>query len=70
MTQKKKISTKKMDDYKKEKVEFAKELGINGANNTEVNAKMASENESKFNKKTMNSKHRFSKPPESEKTRY
>ena len=40
MTHKKRPSTEKMYDYKKEKVEFARELGVNGANNTEVNAKM------------------------------
>lgn len=39
MTHKKRPSTEKMYDYKKEKVEFARELGVNGANNTEVNAK-------------------------------
>ena len=43
MTHKKRPSTEKMYDYKKEKVEFARELGVNGANNTEVNAKMAAE---------------------------
>ncbi len=69
-THKKRSSIEKMDDYKREKLEFAKELGINGANNTEVNAKMASQAEAKFSKKTMNSKHKFVNPQESERTRY
>ena len=47
MTHKKRPSTEKMYDYKKEKVEFARELGVNGANNTEVNAKMAAQDEAK-----------------------
>ena len=50
MTHKKRPSTEKMYDYKKEKVEFAKELGINGANNTEVNCKIASQGEAKYSK--------------------
>ncbi len=70
MTHKKRPSTQKMEEYEREKVEFAKELGVNGANNTEVNAKMASQGEAKFSKKTMNSKHRFVNPQESERTRY
>ena len=41
MTHKKRPSTEKMYDYKNEKAEFARELGINGANKTEVNAKLA-----------------------------
>ena len=56
MTHKKRPSTEKMYDYKKEKVEFARELGVNGANNTEVNAKIASQGEAKYSKKTMNRK--------------
>ncbi|MGL6106638.1 hypothetical protein [Romboutsia sp.] len=70
MTHKKQPSTKKMEDYKKEKIEIAEELGINGANKTEVNAKIASEREAKFSKKTMNNKHKMINPQESEKTRY
>ena len=70
MTHKKRPSTQKMDDYKKEKFEFARELGVNGVNETEVNAKLASQGEAKFSKKTMNSKHRFVNPQESERTRY
>lgn len=70
MTHKKRPSTKKMDDYQKEKMEFSEELGVNGANETEVNAKMASQGEAKFSKKTMNSKHTMINPHESEKTRY
>ena len=61
MTHKKRPSTEKMYDYKKEKVEFARELGVNGANNTEVNAKMAAQDEAKYSKETMNRKHRFVK---------
>ena len=38
MTHKKRSSTRKMNDYKNEKLEFAIEL----ANNTEENTKMAS----------------------------
>ena len=57
-------------DYKKEKVEFARELGVNGANNTEVNAKMAAQDEAKYSKETMNRKHRFVNPQESENHRY
>ena len=48
----------------------AKELGINGANNTEVNCKIASQGESKYSKETMNRKHRFVNPQESENHRY
>ena len=50
MTHKKRPITEKMYDYKKEKVEFARELGINGANNTEVNAKLAAQDEAKYSK--------------------
>ncbi len=70
MTHKKRPSTEKMYDYKKEKVEFARELGVNGRNNTEVNAKIASQGEAKYSKETMNRKHRFSNPQESENHRY
>ena len=61
MTHKKRPSTEKMYDYKKEKVEFARELGVNGANNTEVNAKMAAQDEAKY---------RFVNPQDSENHRY
>ena len=70
MTHKKRPSTEKMYDYKKEKVEFARELGVNGANNTEVNAKMAAQDEAKYSKETMNRKHRFVNPQDSENHRY
>ena len=50
--------------------EIAKELGINGANNTEVNCKIASQGEAKYSKETMNRKHRFVNPQESENHRY
>lgn len=52
MTNQKKHSTRRMQDYEKEKLEIAHELGINGANETEVNAKMASENEAIYSSKT------------------
>lgn len=70
MTHKKRPSSKKMDDYKNEKMEIAEELGVNGANQTEVNAKMASQGEAKYSNKTMNTKHKYVNPQESEKTRY
>ena len=70
MTHKKRPSTEKMYDYKKEKVEFARELGVNGANNTEVNAKMAAQDEAKYSKEKMNRKHRFVNPQDSENHRY
>ena len=70
MTHKKRPSTEKMYDYKKEKVEFAKELGITGANNTEVNCKIASQGEAKYSKETMNRKQRCVRPQESENHRY
>ena len=54
MTHKKRPSTEKMYDYKKEKVEIARELGVNGANS----------------KETMNRKHRFVNPQDSENHRY
>ena len=53
MTHKKRSSTRKMNDYKNEKLEFANEL----ANNTEVNTKIAPQNEAKYSKKTMTKKH-------------
>ncbi|MEG1312317.1 MAG: hypothetical protein RR942_00785 [Romboutsia sp.] len=59
MSHRKKQSTKKMEDYQNTKVEFAKELGISGANNTEVNAKLASQGESKYSNKTMVNKHNY-----------
>ena len=65
MTHKKRPSTEKMYDYKK-----ARELGVNGANNTEVNAKMAAQDEAKYSKETMNRKHRFVNPQDSENHRY
>ena len=54
MTNKKAQIITKMQNYKNEKLETARELGI--ASNTEVNAKIASENEAKYSKKTMNRK--------------
>ena len=70
MTHKKRPSSKKMDDYKHEKLEFAKELGFHGANETEVNAKMAAQGENKYSKKTMVAKKKYVKPEGSENTRY
>lgn len=58
MTHKKRQSTEKMHDYKKEKLEFADELGLQ-ADNTEVNAKMASQGEAKHSKETRNRKRKF-----------
>lgn len=58
MTHKKRQSTEKMQDYKNEKTEFAEELGMS-ADNTEVNAKIASQGESKFSKKTRNKKRKM-----------
>jgi len=57
MTHRKRANVKKMQDYQKEKVEVAEELGINGANSTEVNAKIASEREPKHSNKTMTKQH-------------
>lgn len=57
MTHRKRPSTRKMEDYQKTKLEFAKELGINGANSTEVNAKIASQGEAKYSTKTMVTRH-------------
>lgn len=57
MTHKKVPNNQKMDHYKKEKLEVAEELGINGCNNTEVNVEVASQGEPKFSNKTM-TKHR------------
>ena len=37
---------------------------------TEVNAKMAAQDEAKYSKETMNRKHRFVNPQESENHRY
>lgn len=57
MTHKKRPSTRKMEDYQKTKLEFAKELGYDGANNTEVNAKIASQGEPKYSTKTTVTRH-------------
>lgn len=56
MTHKKRPSTKKMDDYINEKIEIAHELGIHGSNDIEVNTKIASEGEPKYNHKSKDSK--------------
>ena len=57
MTHRKRANVKKMQDYQKEKIEVAEELGVNGANNTEVNTKIASEREPKYSNKTMTKQH-------------
>ncbi len=57
MTHKKQENIKKMQNYQKEKLEIAKELGINGANSSEVNVKIASQGEPEHTNKTM-TKHR------------
>lgn len=57
MTHRKRANVKKMQDYQKEKAEVAEELGINGANSTEVNVKIASEREPEFSKKTTVKQH-------------
>jgi len=57
MTHRKRANVKKMQDYQKEKVEVAEELGVNGANSTEVNVEIASQGEPKFSNKTMTKQH-------------
>ena len=57
MTHRKRANVKKMQDYQKEKIEVAEELGINGANSTEVNVEIASEGKPKFSHKTMTKQH-------------
>lgn len=57
MNNKPKKSTQKMKENQENKLEIARELGINGANNTEVNAKIASQNEPKYSTKTSVKKH-------------
>lgn len=54
MTNRKAQNATKAQNYRTQKLEVANELGV--ANNTEVNAKLASEHESKYSKKTMNRK--------------
>lgn len=54
MTNKKAQNATKAQNYRTQKIEVANELGF--TNNTEVNAKMASEHEAKYSKKTMNRK--------------
>lgn len=56
MTNNKKQNLTKVELYKQNKEEIAQELGINGYESTEVNAKLASEGEAKYSKKTMNRK--------------
>lgn len=58
MTNKKAQNITTVKKYKNEKLETARELGI--ASNTEVNTKIASENEAKYSKKTMNRKNHIS----------
>ena len=56
MTNKKKQNLRKVEIYNDNKEEIATELGIHGYENTEVNAKIASQGEAKYSKKTMNRK--------------
>lgn len=62
MTNKKKTNTKRMKDYENEKVEIAEEMGIIASNDVEVNAKIASQNEAKFSKKTRTKQHNLNNP--------
>lgn len=62
MTHTKRPSTKKMEDYKNNKLEIAQEMGYNGANNTEVNAKIASDDEAKFSTKSVVKKNNLHNP--------
>jgi hypothetical protein len=57
MTHRKRANIRKMQDYKTEKAEIAEELGVNGANSTEVNAKIASEREPEYSNKTLTKRH-------------
>lgn len=57
MTDKKRPSTKKMKDYENEKLEIANELGTIHVDDVQVNVKIASQNEAKFNKKTRTKQH-------------
>ncbi|WP_297130522.1 hypothetical protein [Terrisporobacter sp.] len=64
MTNKKRPSTKKMKDYENEKMEIAKELGTNDPYDTEVNTKIASQDEAVNSSKTItkrNNLHNFEK---------
>ena len=56
MTNTKKQNLRKVEIYNDNKEEIATELGIHGYENTEVNAKIASQGEAKYSKKTMNRK--------------
>lgn len=62
MTNKKKPNTKRMKDYKNEKVEIAEEIGVIDSNDVEVNAKIASQNEPKYSKKTEVKQHNLNNP--------
>lgn len=57
MTHRKRANIRKMQDYKAQKAEVAEELGVNGANSTEVNVEIASEGEPKFSNKTLTKQH-------------
>ena len=57
MTDKKRPSSKKMKDLENEKLEIASELGTIDANDVEVNVKVASQSEAKFDKKTRTKQH-------------
>lgn len=52
---KKKQNLTRVENYKNNKEEMAQELGVD-VDSTEVNAKLASQDEAKYSKKTMNRK--------------
>lgn len=62
MTHRKRPSTRKMEDYQNNKLEIAEDLGYHGANNTEVNAKIASQDEAKYSTKTIVKKNNLQNP--------
>ena len=57
MTNKKRPSTKKMKDYENEKIEVAHELGVNNPDDTQVNVKIASQDEAVNSSKTLTKRH-------------
>ncbi|RDY28040.1 hypothetical protein CHL78_006980 [Romboutsia weinsteinii] len=65
MTHRKRQSTRKMEDYKNNKLEIAQEMGYSGANNTEVNAKIASQDEAKYSTKSVVKKNNLHNPQKS-----
>ena len=57
MTNKKRPSTKKMKDYENEKIEVAQELGVHNPDDTQVNVKIASQDEAVNSSKTLTKRH-------------